>query len=166
MDTTTKDVRIEQLLALLDWQTDFFRNALQGITDKDTHNRLNTKANHVAWLAGSLVQQRFELVQYLLDDKTIQQQADALFSNNQGIQEDITYPSLQQYIADWDAVSPRLHEALEKLDTTKADEKLDMGGMEMTFLEWLTFSIYREANHIGQIALLRRLMNYEPMKYM
>ena len=48
------------LVVLYDMYTDFFSRALDGISDKDAHNRLNTKANHMAWLAGSFVNERFE----------------------------------------------------------------------------------------------------------
>jgi hypothetical protein len=41
----------------------FFQTFIDGISDDDRHNRLDTKANHIAWLAGSLVQQRFEIAQ-------------------------------------------------------------------------------------------------------
>ena len=52
METKTVSTRIEPLLFLYDTHTDLFPNVIDGISDKDAHNRLNTKANHVAWLAG------------------------------------------------------------------------------------------------------------------
>ena len=39
-------------------------------------------------------------------------------------------------------------------------------GYEMRHYDLVTFIIYREANCIGQIALWRRLLGYEAMKYM
>jgi hypothetical protein len=36
----------------------------------------------------------------------------------------------------------------------------------MSLYELITFSIYREANIIGQIALWRRLLGYPGMRYM
>jgi hypothetical protein len=57
--------RMQGILPLFDMQTGYFPNALIGISDSDAHKRLDTAANHVAWLAGSLVQQRFELAGWL-----------------------------------------------------------------------------------------------------
>lgn len=57
-----KSNSMHSIIVLYDMQTQFFLNAIDGISDKDAHNRLNTKANHVAWLTGSLVQQRFLLL--------------------------------------------------------------------------------------------------------
>ena len=49
----------------------------------------------------------------------------------------------------------------------KLDESFEMmPGMKMTYYELITFIIYREANIIGQLALWRRLLGYEAMKYM
>jgi hypothetical protein len=41
-----------------------------------------------------------------------------------------------------------------------------MPGESMTHFDLIAFIIYREANCIGQIALWRRLLGYEAMKYM
>ena len=163
---SVQDNRLYSLVTLLDWQTNFFKSAIDGISGIDLHNRLDTKANHVGWLAGSIVQQRYELSQYLSKDNSLTQQAHHLFSNNQGIKENAAYPSAEQYAQDWEAITPKLREALVAADTQTLDTSIDMGGMQMTFLEWLTFSVYREASQIGQIALWRRLLGYEAMKYM
>jgi hypothetical protein len=51
-----------------------------------------------------------------------------------------------------------------------SDEKLDsdfeMPEMKFPWFDMITFMLYREANIIGQIALWRRLLGYEAMKYM
>jgi hypothetical protein len=41
-----------------------------------------------------------------------------------------------------------------------------MPGDSMRFYELVSFMTYREANCIGQIALWRRLLGYDAMKYM
>jgi hypothetical protein len=163
--TKTASTRMEAIVDLYDLHKLYFKNVLEGLRDTDAHNRLGTKANHIAWLAGSLVQQRFELAN-MLGIKGAQKAVE-LFKDNKGIQEHITYPRLEEYKEDWNNISPQLKEALQ----TVTDEKLDasfemMPGMQMTHYELITFIIYREANCIGQIALWRRLLGYEPMKYM
>lgn len=61
MALQTASTRTQGLLALFDLQTPFLAKALEGISDDDAYKRLDTKANHIAWLAGSLVQQRFSM---------------------------------------------------------------------------------------------------------
>src|SRR5687767_11305324 len=104
METNTASNRMLSLVNLYDMQTGFYTNALEGISDKDAHNRLDTKANHVAWLAGSLVQQRYELAKTLNADPAGYKDTPAsheLFKDNKGIQDGVTYPSLSEYIKDW-----------------------------------------------------------------
>ena len=61
MEVKTTSIRKHGLLVLFDLHTNFYHSAIAGITDGDAANRLTTKANHVAWLAGSLVEERYEL---------------------------------------------------------------------------------------------------------
>lgn len=153
------------LIVLYDMHTTFFSKALDGISDKDAHNRLNTKANHIAWLTGSLVQQRYEIAKNLGIDR--KQAAHELFKDNKGIQDNITYPPLAEFKKDWKSITPVLRDALVNVSDEKLDESFEMmPGMKMTYFDLITFSIYREANIIGQIALWRRLLGYEAMKYM
>lgn len=163
--TEVKDSRLQGLIDLYDMHTGFFISALEGISDTHSHNRLNTKANHVAWLAGTLVQQRFEMASDITG-KSFKQSADVLFKDNQGIKEDVTYPALEQYKEEWKKISPITREALITATPEKLDSLIQIPGMEMSLYELISFSIYREANCIGQIALWRRLLGYDAMKYM
>ena len=163
METKTTSTRMQSLIVLYDMHTTFFKNVLEGISEKDTHNRLNTKANHIAWLAGSLVEQRYGIAKDIGID--MQQTAHDLFKDNKGIQDNVTYPSLAQYKKDWDTISPVARKAFEEVTDEKLDGEIEMGGMKMTLYDLITFTIYREANCIGQIALWRRLLGYEAMKY-
>lgn len=165
MKTKTVSSRMHSLVILYDMQTKFFFSVIEGLSDNDTHKRLNTKANHIAWLTGSLIEQRFEIANKLGHKGS--QSAHELFKNNSSIQDGITYPTLEAYKKDWESISPILREALVNATEEKLDESFEMmPGMKMTYYELITFIIYREANCIGQIALWRRLLGYEAMKYM
>jgi len=165
METKTVSSRMHSLIVLYDMHTTYFSNVIEGISDKDTHNRLNTKANHMAWLTGSLVEQRFERANMLGVDR--KQGAHELFKENKGIQDGVTYPSLASYKKDWESITPLLRDALVNVSDEKLDESFEMmPGMKMTYYDLITFITYREANCIGQIALWRRLLGYEAMKYM
>ena len=96
METTTaKKASTDVLIGLYDFHTKLFYNVLVDISDKDANNRLGTKANHIAWIAGSLVHRRYALANALGIDK--KQTSDKLFENNKGIQDNITYPSIEEY---------------------------------------------------------------------
>lgn len=165
METTVVSNRMIGIIALYDLQTPFFNNVLDGISDQDAHNRLNTKANHVAWLAGTLVQQRFDLAEMFGAEKQ-KQAAYEFFKDFKGIQDGVTYPSLESYKKDWAKISPVCREVLVKATEEKLNSLFEMPDMNYPLFDMVTFSMYREANVIGQIALYRRLLGYPAMKYM
>lgn len=163
--TTTNNQKLYSLLALYDMQSTYFGFVLENISEEDTHKRLDTKANHIAWLAGSLVEQRYELARHLGEERY--QQANDLFKDNKGIQDGVTYPSLDVYREDWEAITPILRELLDNISDDKLEETIQMGPeFSMSMFELITFVSYREANIIGQIALWRRLLGYPGMRYM
>lgn len=163
MATKTASTRTEGLLSLFDYHTGFFAKVLEGITEADMHNRLNTAANHPAWLAGSMVHQRFTMTSET--GSGLRQNQSELFENHKGIQVDATYPSNAEYINDWNRVTPEAREALMQMDDNKLDSDFEMGGIKMSYYEMICFSIYREASIIGQLALWRRLLGYPAMRY-
>ena len=163
MKVETQSTRMESLIALYDIQTNYFLQAIEGISDADAHNRLSTKANHVAWLAGSLVEQRYDMAKQAGTE--LKHTGSALFENYQGIKDDTIYPKLSEYKKDWETISPIFREILINTTDEQLEAIIDMGSFKMSKYELITFMIYREASIIGQIALWRRLLGYDAMKY-
>lgn len=160
-----KDSRLYSIIVLYDMHSGFFHKALEGLSDDAAHSRLQTKANHVAWLTGSLVQQRFELAE--LFGKHERQAAHELFVNNQGIKDDYRYPPISGFKKDWDKITPILRDVLQAIPPEKSDEIFEaMPDMKMSYFDMISFCTYREANCIGQIALYRRLLGYDAINYM
>jgi len=160
------DSRMESLVALYDMHTEYFKRAIVDITDDAAQSRLDTKANHVAWLTGSLVQERYEMAKIYGVDR--QQSAHELFDNHKGIQDGVRYPALADFQKDWEIISPVLRQIMIEVSSEKLDSILEfpeMPDMKFSHFEFFTFMIYREANCIGQIALWRRLLNYPGLKY-
>jgi len=159
--------RMYSLLVLFDMHTDFFKKAIDGISKEDSQNRLNTKANHMAWLTGSFVQDRVEMAN-LIGGGDLKQAADELFKNHQGIKDGADYPALADFKADFDKATPALRDAYMKVTDEKLDSIFEMPGMpemKMPYFDLIAFTIYREANMIGQLILWRRLLGYEGIRY-
>lgn len=164
MEIKTKSTRMYSLVFLYDLHTDFFGRAIDGISDEAAQNRQGTKANHIAWITGSMVQERFEMAkQFGVDMK---QGAHELFKDHKGIQEGVTYPSLAEYKKDWEIISPIYRNALINVSNEKLNSTYEMEGMSMPYFDLFAFMTYREASCIGQIALLRRQLGYAAMNYM
>ena len=166
METTTqKHPSMDTLLNMYDWHTKLFKNVLVDISDKHAGERLNTKANHIAWIAGSIVHGRFELGKLL--GLGLEQDSYELFKDNKGIQDNITYPSLEEYREDWDDISPALKEALGSvsIEQLNGPDPFNMPGGPYTFFDTIVACTDRESYCIGQIGLWRRLLGYAAMKY-
>jgi hypothetical protein len=163
METKTASSRIQGLLTLFDMHTTFFARAIEGISEENMHSRLNTKANHMAWLAGSLIAQRYYIIKE--SHPELKQDGADLFEDNKGIQDGAKYPSNAEYLKDWEKVSPTAREVLATVTDEKLDSEIDMGFMKMSYYELISFTIYREASIIGQLALWRRLLDYPALRY-
>lgn len=166
METATdKKTAMQTLINMYDWHTKLFKNVLVDISDKDAQNRLNTQANHVGWLAGSLVHGRYELGKLL--GVELKQTSHELFKDYKGIQDDITYPPLDEFRKDWEAVSPVLKDALGTISDEQLNgpDPFNMPGGPYTFFDTIIGCTDRESYCIGQIGLWRRLLGYEAMKY-
>ena len=96
---------------------------------------------------------------------SLKQTGEELFKDYKGIQPGVRYPTVAEYISDWKKITPEARKALVEIDDKKLDSEMDMGGMKMTYHELISFTIYREANMIGQLALWRRLLGYPALKY-
>ena len=156
---------MEFVLVMYDLHTKLFINVIEGISDKDAHQRLNTKANHVAWLAGSVVSQRFEVGRKIGVD--LRSATSDLFKDHWSIQDNLTYPSLSEYKKDWNLISPKLREAFADISEEQLNgpEPFGMPGEDLTLYDAIKFFTHRESYCIGQIALWRRLLGYDAMKY-
>ncbi|RZK17352.1 MAG: DinB family protein [Flavobacterium sp.] len=164
MDIKPNSSKLYGIMVLYEMHTDFLYRALDGIEQKDAMQRLDTKANHISWITGSMISGRYFLAKSFGID--LVSSTGDLFKDNRGIIDDATYPELKAFKEDWQKISPVLKDALLKASDEKLDEQFKMPGMEMTLFDMISFTTYREANCIGQIALWRRLLGYQGMNYM
>ncbi|SDH25591.1 hypothetical protein SAMN05421827_12044 [Pedobacter terrae] len=164
MKITPTSSRMYGFMVLYEMHTDFLLRALAGIDQKDAQKRLETKANHIAWITGSVIHSRYFLAKSF--SISLPSVTDELFENNKGIMDDANYPPLVDLIKDWQEITPLLQEVLTTATDEKLEEKFVMPEMEITLFDMIGFSSYREANCIGQIALWRRLLGYPGMNYM
>jgi len=166
MKSKATKVLMETFVGIFDYHTKMFLNALDGISDEDAQSRMGTKANHMAWIAGSLVYQRQMIANSAGVD--VKQTSAKLFENNKGIQDNVTYPSLGELKDDWNKISPLLSKALSNMSEEEMNgpDPFKMPGANFTFFDTaVVFSIDRESYCLGQLGLYRRLLGYDAMKY-
>lgn len=164
--TISRKAAAEAFIVLYDFHTKLYHNVLVDISDADAQKRLDSKANHIAWIAGSLVQERYELAKPL-GVTGFSQTTDELFRDHKGIQDGAAYPSLAEYKKDWDQISPVLKDALINLSEEQwnGPDPYNMPGGNYSLFDVFTFCMDRESYCIGQIGLWRRLLGYDAMRY-
>lgn len=156
---------ITPLLQQYDLHTSLFPNVIVDITDKEAHNRLGTKANHVAWLTCNLVQLRLRLAQ--VAGLALEPAFNTFLDQFKGIQDDVTYAPLKEYQQHWEKISPVLRERLAGLTAEQLAAKVEVPGMgtQEPLIDITGFFMYMESYGVGQIALWRRLLGHAAMRY-
>ncbi|TDI80236.1 MAG: DinB family protein [Caldithrix sp.] len=153
------------LLEQFTLHTRLFSNVLVEISPEHATKRMNDKTNHIAWLTGSMVSIRFKLANLLGMNE--QEPFPHLFKDGKAIQNDITYPGINELAEDWEPISKKLLEKLGNLSEKELAEtspiKLPVNDESM--LGALVFFADRESYVLGQIGILRRIFGYDAMKY-
>ncbi len=165
METTTKKNALQYFVTLFDFHTAQYKNALENIPDEATHNRLNSKANHIAYIAGRMIFERQALAKGI--HLNIDLDATKEFQDFKGIQDDVIYPSLEDYKKDWNTVSEALKEGLQQLteDQLNGPDPFNMPGASYTLFDSIAFTIDHESYFFGQLGLYRRLLGIAAMKF-
>lgn len=165
METQTAKKATDVWMLLYDTHTKTFISSLEGISAEDAANRMGTKANHMGWIAGSLVHQRYEMIKAL--GGTVDFTENDLFKDWKGIQDGATYPTPDEYIRDWQKLTPVLKDLLGKLSDEQLNgpDPLGMPGGEYTLFDTVSFLIDRESYCIGQLGIFRRLLGKEAIKF-
>lgn len=145
------DSRLAFLIQSYDVHTTLFPKIIDGAVKRNL-NLSRKDRNEISWLIGSQVQLRYEIANLMgIEDK---QAAEALFSDNKGVQYDIVYPSLSSFNHDWKRISPALKSAILELSDkelfTFSKETPEKKGV---IFDLLSYGIQRESNSICRIIL-------------
>lgn len=147
--------------------TQSFGNVIDGISAEDAAKRIEGRTNHFLWMAGNMVNCRYWLADVLgIADKDPNEE---LFKDAKALDTNATYPSLDQLKNEWHKISPKVYERLLSISDTELLEAYPFG-MNVAFVEenklnMVGMAIDRISYLLGQMGLMRRLLNYPGMKY-
>lgn len=147
--------------------TQGFLNVLEGISEEDALKRIDGRSNHLVWMAGNFLNMRYGLAGVLGSEE--KDPYDDLFFQAKALDESAGYPSLKELKENLHKISPVIYDALLNISDERLNEKfaLDMNVsfFPETVLNFIGMCIGREDYLCGQMALMRRILNYPPMKY-
>ncbi len=140
-------------------------NCLDGVTDEQAQQRVTDSTNSLAFLACHLTDARCFLGEYL--GSHIGNPHSALLTVARGIEDIPEFPPMSVIRKEWSSVARELAGILEGLSesTVAVASSQRFPVDDSTVLGGVTFLAQHESYHIGQMALLRKALGLEAMKY-
>jgi len=164
---TPKSSKLEIIIPAFRGHSQNFLLVLDGISEEDALKRIEGRTNHIIWMVGNFLDMRYAMGTVLgLEEKF---EFKEYFSEGKALDENLKYPTLQQLKESFHKISPLVYKRL--LETTDEELTKDFPmGMNIEFfpetvLNFIGMCIGREDYLCGQIGLMRRILNYEGMKY-
>jgi hypothetical protein len=144
-----------------------FNNMLDGIRDADAQTRIKDKTNHFTWMVGNLVNCRYWLANILgMPEKDPN---DDLFKDAKALDVNANYPSLEDLKTQWHKISPVLYQKLLSVDDAELAQAYEFGMnvpyVEENKLNMVGMCLDRESYLFGQLGLMRKVLDYEGVRY-
>lgn len=164
---TPKSQKLDIVIPAFRMHSQTFFNALDGITEEMALDRNSGKTNHVAWMVGNVVNDRYWIANVLgIEDKDPYQD---LFKEGKAIDQNAKYPALEELKKNFEDISPKLYQKLLVTTGEELEKEYSMG-MAIPFvkenvLNTIGMFIGREDYLLGQIGLMRKLLGLPGMRH-
>jgi uncharacterized damage-inducible protein DinB len=142
---------------LIDLQTKQLNNLLENVTDEISNQEKNN-LNSIKWLVGHLVNTRLMILSTLTKTPSDPEFA-KLFGRGSSGKIDSNFPAIEELMEKWNETSEKI--ALEF--NTKSNEDFSEKSPipfpvgDDTLIGFISYLVYHEAFHIGQISIVKRV---------
>lgn len=162
-----KSTKLEVIIPAYRIHTQTFLSVLSGISEVDAKKRIDGRTNHIIWMAGNFVNVRYGIANILGLEET--DPYNDLFYMGKTLDEQFQYPTLADLIASFHKISPKVYRSLLAVNDEQLSELFPIG-MNIPFvtedkLNFIGMCIGRQDYLGGQMALMRRILNYSSMSY-
>ncbi|MGD8698503.1 MAG: DinB family protein [Gemmatimonadales bacterium] len=157
--------QVAPLWEILALNTRLFRNSLADVDDEAAQSRPGSGTNNMTFIAVHLLDARAWLARYL--GLEYHHPFEAELASVSSVDEVERFPPLESIITAWDEVSARLGEHLRSVadEDIGRESELEFPVGDRSVLGGMAFLLQHESFHIGQLALLRRILGFSPMSY-
>jgi uncharacterized damage-inducible protein DinB len=157
---------IAALKAQFDLQTRLYCNALEGISDTESAARGSEHINNIKWIAGHLLDTRvgsMARLAGLTPDGSYASQ----FGRGVPLDLTATYPPVEDLVARWKESATAIGEGLTRIpeEVLAAPSNAQVPIADESIRGLIAFLVSHESYHIGQIALLRKMVGKEAMSF-
>jgi uncharacterized damage-inducible protein DinB len=145
--------------------TDLLLNCLEGMTEAERLFRPAPGINHAAFLTAHLIDTRHFLATLL--GAATENPLASLLAQAKGLDDVPDFPSSAPLASAWEAIGRHLDRAFAELtpeDLERATPQR-LPGSDGTLRGGIAFLLQHESYHLGQIALLRRMLGHPAMSY-
>ncbi len=157
-NTCTKQIKAQFL-----FHTNLFKNVLLDISDEESNIQVQSNLNPIKWVAGHVINTRLVMMQAITG-----QGADVkyskLFGRGSSNIIDPNVPTIAEILEKWEEVSSNIN-FIDNLTNAFLLSKTNFQTPipDTTNLGFLAFIASHESMHIGQLSILRKLLNKEAM---
>lgn len=162
-----KSTKLEVIIPGYRMHTQTFLSVLSGISETDAKKRIDGRTNHIIWMAGNFVNVRYAIA-HILGLEEADPYHD-LFHMGKTLDEQLEYPSLSDLTVSFHKISPKVYQSLLDVNDEQLSELFPIG-MNIPFvtedkLNFIGMCIGRQDYLGGQMALMRRILDYPSMNY-
>ncbi|AIM37188.1 hypothetical protein KO02_11175 [Sphingobacterium sp. ML3W] len=163
----SKSTKLAAIIPAYRMHTQNFLSLLDGISEIDARKRIDGRTNHIIWMAGNFVNVRYAIA-HLLDLNEVDPYQD-LFYMGKSLDEQFKYPNLIDLTKNLHFISPKVYQGLLDIHDEQLSELFPIG-MNIPFihedkLNFIGMCIGRQDYLCGQMALMRRILDYPAMNY-
>ena len=157
------DPVLDQIASHLKLGDYLLRAALEKLSYEELHRRGGPQSNSLLWIAGHLALSRCRMLKLAGGD--VDFPWSDLFSRGSAIQDPAAYPDLNNILEAWESTSNLLLAALPRMtpELLFAKSPQSLPGDDKSVRGALSFLVYHEAYHIGQMGYLRKMLGYESL---
>jgi uncharacterized damage-inducible protein DinB len=157
------DPVLDQIASHLKLGDYLLKTALENLSDEELHRRGGPQSNSMLWITGHLALSRSRMLKLAGGDNDFPWPD--LFSRGSAMQASSDYPALDEVLGAWDEASGRLLAALPRMTPEQlfAKSPQSLPGDDKSVRGALSFLVYHEAYHIGQMGYLRKMLGYESL---
>lgn len=143
-----------------------FINALENISHEQAKEHLSEHNNPINWLSNHILWGRYKILE-LLGKSDEKNPYSGLFENFRPYDKNIEFNQIDYIKEEWSKVTILISEALETVTEERlAEETKSVTPMGIpTIFGSLSFLVWHEVYHLGQVAFLKKYYTTEPMKF-